>query len=894
MSLLLSKLRRPRLAPALLERPELLTTLDRVLTCPLTLISAPAGFGKTTALLQWLKKWHDHAGFPPVAWVSLDEGDNDPLRFWNYILAACQPLLPQTVLLSLQQNAQEVAPFGPSALHQGVNDFVNELIKHDCRGILVLEEYHVIHEQQIHQTLTFLIEQLPPELHLVLMTRSDPPFSLSRLRANHQLLEIREEQLAFSQEEMYHFLQQTLSYEFTAAEFEQLAEQLEGWIAGLRLFTLGFSGRPTPEKMQHMLSSLTGRHRYFLDYFLTEVLHTQSEDVQAFLLQTCHLHRLCAALCISVTGNEESEKLLATIERAGLFLQPIEDSQGWYRYHGLFAEAMQHEATRRLGEQQIALCLERAQQWYEQNDLIEEAIEIALQRRAFAEALPLLERLLESQETLYQRTYGLLRWLQPIPETLLATAPILCLAYASALTVTFPSDQLDAATLTRVRTLLQYASEGWHGQKTRLAEVNALQAMIDIRHGNLTKAVQAARQALPFLPAHMSSSRVICQTVLAMEARSQGRFQDAYQALLSGLAIYKDIQEHDGALVITLFLGELCLEQGTLQRADAFFQAALQMAREDSNDQARALLGSARIAYERNNLTEAQQQVERALHINQYLDDRSIQAQSVLLQARIAAAQGRLHEAMQLLQTQSVYPNPPLLSYELLLWQKRFELAQGDVATVRRWFESLQDEELPAHTLQEQVALLRARWHLHNGAAQDALSLLRPWQEEALLNERLYSALQVKLLLSVAYHQLKQQQEARSLISECVQLAHVERLARLFLDEGETVATLLAAQLTTRQEKAHRDYIRELLLAFDYRQKPQVSATADPASLLATLSPQERQILRLLADGMERQEIAEHLVISLNTVKTHLQRLYQKLHVANRFEAVEVARQLFD
>ncbi|TME10567.1 MAG: hypothetical protein E6I80_06650, partial [Chloroflexi bacterium] len=316
------------------------------------------------------------------------------------------------------------------------------------------------------------------------------------------------------------------------------------------------------------------------------------------------------------------------------------------------------------------------------------------------------------------------------------------------------------------------------------------------------------------------------------------------------------------------------------------------------NDQARALTGIAQLAYEHNQLAQAGQQAQQALAISMTINDRLLQVQATLILARVAAASGLVHEALKMLQARLVHLDPaqfPQQYREILLWQMRFELTSGDAASVQRWLESSQTEEASlsvSRSQQEQEALLRARWLLQSGAAHDVLTLLKSWQEEAAANERLRSTLEIGLLLSMAYHQLKQPQEARSQLSEIIQLAHPEHYLRLFLDEGEIVTTLLSAQLTAIREKSLQTYIRTILQAFDTRQKQPSALAFDPVSLLASLSPQERQILRLLADGMERQEIAEHLVISLNTVKTHLQRLYQKLHVTSRFEAVEIARSL--
>jgi len=894
-TLLLSKLRPPRPASALIERPALLELLERIGACQLTLLSAPAGFGKTTLLQQWLDRRP-----APAGWVSLDEGDNDPFRFWSYLSAASQAFLPHPTPLSPHQVVRDGTRFGPPALLQWITTFVNEITLLDCQGLLILEDYHVIYEQQIHQTLMFLIEQLPPGLHIVLITRTDPPFSLARLRATHQLLEIHADRLAFSRAETLRFLQQTLSFDLPQAIADRIEEQMEGWIAGLRLFSLGFQGRTNPADIQHLLASFTGRHRYLLDYFLTEVLSTQSASLQIFLLQTSHLQRLCASLCDQVTGRSDSAQMLAEIERAGLFLQAIADSEGWYRYHALFAEAMQNEARQRPGETQSALCLERAQHWYGQHNFLDEAIETALQRHAYADVLTLLERLLERQDAASTQVYALVRWLQSMPEELLATSPALCFAYASALTFSSSSDQLETATFTHVMMLLQYAEDQLliRQQSMPLAEVAALRAMVFVRQGKVPQAAVAARQALTlFSPDQQSVWRVISQTILALEARWLGHFQAAYQAMLPGLSAFGDTQEQQGSIILNLLLGELCLEQGTLYKAEELFQTVLRDTAEGSNDQARALLGMAQLAYERNQLVQAEEQAQRVLAISTTINDRSLQVQATLILARIVAACGNLREAIKLLQARLVHLDPAQFLqpyYELSLALAGFEISSGNFAAAQRWLSAQTPETRlsVARYQQEKEAVLRARWLLQQNAAHDALNLLKPWLEEAASNERLRSTLEVGLLLTLAYHQLKQPQEARQQFREVLQSAHSEHYLRLFLDNGEIVTSLLSAQLPTTREKSLQIYIRALLQAFDTRQERSNEAVTDAATLLASLSPQERQVLRLLASGMERQEIAEHLVISLNTVKTHLQRLYQKLHVTSRFEAISLARYL--
>ncbi|QBD77120.1 hypothetical protein EPA93_14370 [Ktedonosporobacter rubrisoli] len=344
---------------------------------------------------------------------------------------------------------------------------------------------------------------------------------------------------------------------------------------------------------------------------------------------------------------------------------------------------------------------------------------------------------------------------------------------------------------------------------------------------------------------------MVCQTALAIEARWLGHFQAAYQTMLPGLSTFRDIQEQEGSIVLKLFLGELCLEQGALYQAEELYQAVLREAKAGSNDQARSLIGMAQLAYEHNQLALAQQQAQQALAISTTINDRLLQVQATLILARVVAALCMRPEAIKMLQARLVHLDPaqfPQQYREVLLWQMRFELTSGDAASVQRWLESPQEDPgLPSvsRLQHEREALLRARWLLHSSAAPDVVPLLTRWQEEAASNGRLRSTLEIGLLLSIAYYQLKQPQEARKQFCEIIQLAHTEQYLRLFLDEREVVTTLLSAQLTATREKALLTYICSILQAFDTRQKRPGAPASDPASLLASLSPQERQTSQL-------------------------------------------------
>ena len=360
------KLHPPRLRPFLIARDRLLSLLDTGLEQKLTLACAPAGFGKTTLIRQWIDARAHQLG--AIAWVSLEAEDNDPIRFWRYVLTACQVFRSDLGRSALALFSAELMPFAQPSFKTILTLFLNEAIQLEQQHILVLEDYHVITEPSIHEAVTFLVDHLPSSLHLVLITRSEPALPLVRWRASGDLCEVQAHDLRFSAEEVQLFLQQALSFPLAPEMSRYLETHLEGWATGLHLLALAFQGHSQPHEVEHVLTTFTGGHRYVLHYFVDEVLAAQPEPLQTFLLQTSLLSRLTASLCDAVTGRDDSEHLLEVVERSGLFLLPLEGTGSWYRYHALFAEAMRAEARRRLGTDALGACLDRASRWYEQQE----------------------------------------------------------------------------------------------------------------------------------------------------------------------------------------------------------------------------------------------------------------------------------------------------------------------------------------------------------------------------------------------------------------------------------------------------------------------------------------------------------------------------------------------
>ena len=429
LELLSTKLAIPRTRPSLVPREQLLARLDDCLQRRLTLISAPAGFGKTTLVSEWITSHGNHAAGQrfSAAWLSLDAGDNDPVRFWRYVLAACRRFDEDlgkealALLRSPQLFAFDVQQFTFEAI---LTTFLNDLDRLSGQCVLVLEDYHLITSAEIHELMTFLLDHLPEMAHVLILTRSDPPVPLARLRARGDTLELRAADLRFSPEDTRSFLQQTMSFPVSEETATRIQERTEGWPAGLNLVALALQSRIDPEEREHFLDTFTGSYRHVLEYLVGDVLNAQPEPVQTFLLQTSGLSRLTAPLCDAVTGRNDSETLLQELERANLFLIPLDGSGQWYRYHALFTEAMQHEAHRRLGEAALQSCYASASRWYEQHGLPTEAVEASLAAHDYEHAAGLIEKQAEFQK--FRQVfefYTVARWVDHLPEEVIRKHP---------------------------------------------------------------------------------------------------------------------------------------------------------------------------------------------------------------------------------------------------------------------------------------------------------------------------------------------------------------------------------------------------------------------------------------------------------------------------------------
>jgi len=908
--LLETKFHAPRPHVPLVERKRLLAHGEAITDHKLTLITAPAGFGKTTMICQWMENSQVREQALLIAWLSLDAGDNDPLRFWRYVITACQAFHADLGHASLAQLEASLPPFAMPSFELILTLLLNDLTRLARRGFLILDDYHLITAPHIHEMVTFFLDHLPAHLHVVILTRAEPPLSLSGLRARGDLCEIHTDDLRFSREEMTDFLQQILASAPSMLSTEvlsRLATRLEGWAAGLRLLALSLQGCRHHQDVERLLATFAGEQRSFQEYFVDEVLSTQPASRQDFLLRTSLLSRLTGSLCDAVMGRQDSHLLLEEIERAGIFLEALDQSRQWYRYHALFSEAMQAEARHRLsGETLQALSLQ-ASRWYEQHGMFVEAVEAAFQAQDTTRAAALLEDLfgkakhfpLSSEVIQTINGFHQLRgFLEQLPEMAFRGRPLLSLGYAATLHSVFVLDQLPPSQVfwAKIEASLRMAEMDFRaaGSGPKCGEAFAFHALIAREQGDLRKAVIYAGEALDWLPESDQAWRNLSLNVIGMGKLTDGQLDEAQKIFLELGALGEAFGNRAIVRAHTVLLHTISYEQGKLRQTAESFLQMLTEARNDNDDDdiAHALLFLAWLAYEWNDLETAEQRAQETLNLGLKIGNEEFQVQAELVLIRIGQARGETERARQrctalLARFPAISPLRSRLCREIEMMQARLSLAVDDSSAVERWWTQLSpQEELPL-LLYEREMVLGARWLITSGRTTEALPLLLRLFDNAQRQGRMRSALEIQAVQVLAWHACGDIQKARGALQALLARAHSEGYLRLFLDQGEIMTTLLRLSLPHFRQRSLVEYAQTILRAA-------ASTDAEPApayTLLAEpLSPQEERVLRLLMAGQTNQEMARELVVSVNTVKAHLKNIYRKLAVKNRFQACEAAR----
>ena len=901
--LLATKLHIPRPRPGFVVRPRLTQRLADGIARELVLVCTPAGFGKTTLLADWAR-----GGRRPVAWLSLDEGDNDPVRFWRHVAAALDGVLPGVAgrVAGLLQGLR-------SASFQAVAaTLVNELAAGADEVVLVLDDYHLIQAPPVHASLGFLLDHLPASLRLVLASRADPPLPLAKLRARGQLAELRERDLRFTFEEAAELLRTAVGVELPDAAVAALGDRSEGWVAGLQLAALSLRGR---DDITEFVEGFSGSHRYVLDYLAEEVLDRQPEPLRAFLLETSVLGRLSGALCDAVTGRSHSQALLEQAERANLFLVPLDEVRRWWRYHHLFADLLRARLHQERPER-VPELHQAAAAWSEGHGLVDDAIRHALAGGDAVWAARLVERHFDD---LLRRNEDatLHRWLEALPAEVVRSRPRLCLAQALWAWIGGRLEAVEPLVAEAERAYPAVAEEPYEpsvGRATSLganvpAAIGTFRAGLACLQGDAERTTRFGQQALAHLTDADRTLRSFAQWYLAVAEWLSGRLVEAEQALAGLVAEQRGAGER--------YFARLCYDLGQVQRAQGRLGAALgtyQQALDASGGAARllppagmALVGLAGVLYERGELQAALDRATEGVGLWRQLSYGLQLVAGLAILARTRQAQGDRAGALEAIaEAERVQLSPAMVGLfnPAPALRTQLALAQGEVAEAARWVQArgLAPDDQPSYP-REREYLVLARVLLAEHTPDRALGLLERLYALAVAQGRTGSVIETRALQALALQAIGDEAGALAALAEALMLAAPEGYVRVFVDEGAPMATLLGKLSTTPATAqavaaAHMPaaYLGRLLEAFERAglAGPLIPrrGTAALPGLVAALSARELEVLGLLAAGRSNPAIAEELVITLDTVKRHVTHILDKLGAANRTQAVTRAREL--
>jgi LuxR family maltose regulon positive regulatory protein len=910
-SLIHTKLRLPSTRPSLVPRPRLQEQIGHAVRGPLSLIIAPAGFGKTTLVASCVAR----CGMS-VAWLSLDKNDNEIERFISYLVAALQEADTSIGRDAgqLLGRSQQVAP------EIILTSLINDLDLLHKEMILVLDDYHFISSQVVHENMTFWLEHCPSTVHLVIVSRSDPPLPIARLRARGQALELRAADLRFTEAEAAQFLNDVMGLGLDATSVAVLEERTEGWIAGLQMAALSMRDR---EDVPGFIKGFSGTNRYILDYLLEEVLASQSPEIQRFLLRTSILERLIAPLCDTLLANDQGSKnggndpsnrsesltlsgsasILEYLERANLFLVPLDDERQWYRYHHLFADLLRTQLQRSLGDQGVARLHLRASEWYEQNSSPLEAIRHA----SFASDFERIERLIEKnylQMMNRGEMSGIRFWMNQLSRELVPRRPWLCLYEAFSRSW---FGQLEQANLLlneadkRIRSEVSGpdAQTMWGYHAYVRSRVTAMQ-------GDTGRAIEFCLEARENIPADNVGLQIEIGITLGYEQFLYGDLGHANQTLRELIRSASIVGAINNPVAAYAILARLHILQGRLKDAYNLFQRSAQLIPKTDGKYLGAIgltqVGIAALLYEWNDLKTA------LVHLKQGLDFLPMwgkaddlclayitQSQIQLALGNQAEAAGATEKAAQLTQTCGVFSEArsAVETAQVKMW-----LAQRDWSAVDDWISTLEKSSGshdPVRFENELSQITLARVLIATSKSEAAIRLLSCLEEAAQSGGRLGRLIEIMILTALALHGLGDKTQANVALTKSLTLGEPNGYVRVFLDEGRPMQLLLAQWLTQSGAGPLRDYAGRLLLQFEAEAQrvPSAHDKVSPAGeLVEQLSQRELEVLHLLALGKTNKDIAQQLIVAPGTVKAHTASIYRKLGVANRTEAVARARQL--
>jgi len=903
MTILTTKLYIPVPRTKIVQRPRLIDRLNEGLDRKLTLISASAGFGKTTLVSEWVV-----GCYRPVAWLSLDEGDIDSTRFLSHLIAALQ-----TIRENLGGGAVSAlhSPQPPS-IESILTILLNEISALPYKFILVLDDYHVIDATWIDDALNFLLEYLPPQIHLVIATREYPQLSLSRLRARNHLIELRDSDLRFTAGEAAVFLEQVMDLSLAADEITVLESRTEGWIVGLQLAALSMQGR---EDIPTFIQEFAGDNRYIMDYLVEEVLQRQSDPTRNFLLQTSILDRLHGPLCDAITGQVDGIARLQSLERGNFFVVALDDRRQWYRYHHLFAEVLSVH-LRSDQPDQVAALHQRASIWFERHGLPDDAIRHALAGNDFGRAADLIELAIPALRRSRQEAV-MLKWLKELPDELIRCRPVLSVWYAGALLAGGKLDAVEVRLRDAEQWLETVADPGERQQCQPIKmvvvdeeEFRRLPGLITVYRaglalvlGDVPTAMNYARRTLDLVPEDDHLPRGAATALLGLALWRNGDLEEARRIFAGGIASVQQAGAISDAINGSIALAEIRIAQGRLREAMHIYERGLQLAAEHGEPALRGTadiyVGMSELCREHDDLEAATRNLLRSKEQGEHTGFPQYRYRWRVAMARIREAEGDLNDAHDLLcEAESLYVDDFFLNVRPIAALKaRVRVKQGRLGEALDW---AREQGLSAkddlcylrefeHIILARVILAQYRSDRTDRTVLEANGLLERLLQAAEEGGRSGSAIEILVLQAIARHMQGDIPAALLFLERALKLAEREDYVRIFADEGRPMEVLLEA---AEKEGIAPNYVRRLLTAFGKEEGRMLAKPVIRKPLSEPLSERERDVLRLLGTDLSGPDMARELRVSLNTLRTHTKNIYEKLEVNNRRAAVRRAEEL--
>lgn len=890
--ILTTKLYIPQVRSDAVTRPDLVEKIEGAIAHPDTfiVISGPAGFGKTSLLSEFVSNYQR-----PVAWISLDDSDNDPVQFWRYFFASCQTVigdLDKSILDALDTSQKLPDETIPTLL-------INELTTCEQSIILILDDYHKIQNASIHAGMRFLLEHQPTNLHVIISTRTDPPFSLIRFRARNQLTEIRAIDLRFSTDEAMEFLNRTMGLALPDEHIKALEKRTEGWIAGLQLAGLSLQGR---NDISAFIRDFTGSNVYIAEYLIEEILRKQSASTQRFLLQTSILERMNAPLCEALTDCQDCQQILLGLHKSNSFIVPLDSENQWFRYHHLFGDLLQVRLSQRLSKEAIASLHVRASFWYENNDSIHEAIQHALAARDFERTALLIDNV--GQQMTFTDQYIVLRdWLEALPEEVFHQHPRLEI-YRTLIDLNLGTLDMYEQTLLEKERLIKALPPSTENNRLRLQATVYLSMLM--AHQHTARAIQMSESTLLELPEDDLKLRAFLYSTLYRAIGMDGQFEKATSAYRECLRLAQLTGQYGMISNTTMIRAfDLC-QYGRLEEAEKYCQIILDIGKQEQRKvfypAGTAYIGLAGIHLERHDLELAENYLERGLTLCHQGGTYGLYT-GYLQKARLLQAKGEYNDALAVLYR--LEQRLQRRDFTLTARQVSLYLALGDLPRLANLVEPLLEilngsyysQSLPL-IAEEAFKLYLIRIYIAQRKFDHASQLLDEVHTTVERDKRYGRLLEVYLLRA-----LIEQKHISERISS-VAITHMKRALELgepsgfillFLEEGTDLIPLLNGVISDRKASIHiKKYAQKIINAFaTTTDDVEISHLSGEAiGLIEALTPREMEVLQRVATGASNQDIADELVITIRTVKKHLSNILGKLNANNRTQAVAYAREL--